>query len=242
MWITRGQYVIAPAAIEKRKSTYCCGRVAYPEQSNLNYFPTYPPQNSFKLFKKLIARRGRPRVIYSDNGGAFVAANKWLRNLRREEKLMWLLEDHEISWRFNLSRAPWWGGQFERLVAVIKEAFYKSVGGGTLTWTELAEVILDVETQINRRPLTYVEDDVELPLLTPQTFLYQRSTQLPEQATHQIKGSYFIPKKITTSDFVYPKKSLLFLAYPKKSLRSFFATQKNSCFFFRDPRKSRRLS
>ena len=44
-----GQYVIAPAAIEKRKSTYCCGRVAYPEQSNLNYFPTYPPQNSFKL-------------------------------------------------------------------------------------------------------------------------------------------------------------------------------------------------
>ena len=140
---------------------------------------------------------------------------------------MGLLEDHEISWRFNLSRAPWWGGQFERLVAVIKEAFYKSVGGGTLTWTELAEVILDVETQINRRPLTYVEDDVELPLLTPQTFLYQRSTQLPEQATHQIKGSYFIPKKITTSDFVYPKKSLLFLAYPEKSLRSFFATQKN---------------
>ena len=146
---------------------------------------------------------------------------------------MGLLEDHEISWRYNLSRAPWWGGQFERLVAVIKEAFYKTVGGGTLTWTELAEVILDVETQINRRPLTYVEDDVELPLLTPQTFLYQRSTQLPEQATHQIKGSYFIPKKITTSDFVYPKKSLLFLAYPKKSLRSFFATQENPGVFHR---------
>ena len=39
---------------------------------------------------------------------------------------------------------------------------------------------------MNRRPLTYVEDDVELPLLTPQQFLYQRSTQLPEQTTHQI--------------------------------------------------------
>ena len=32
------------------------------------------------------------------------------------------------------------------------------------------------------------------------------------------RGSYFIPKKIPTSGFVYPKKSLLFLAYPKKSL------------------------
>ena len=99
---------------------------------------------------------------------------------------MGLLEDHQISWRFNNSRAPWWGGQFERLVAVIKGAFYKTVGGGTLTWTELEEVILDVETHINRRPLAYVEDDVELPLLTPQTFLYQRNTQLTEQPTHQI--------------------------------------------------------
>ena len=30
------------------------------------------------------------------------------------------------------------------------------------------------------------------------------------------KGLYFIPKKITTLEFVYPKKSLLFLAYPQK--------------------------
>ena len=29
------------------------------------------------------------------------------------------------------------------------------------------------------------------------------------------RGSYFIPKKSPTSEFVYPKKSLLFLAYPK---------------------------
>ena len=35
------------------------------------------------------------------------------------------------------------------------------------------------------------------------------------------KGSYFIPKKIPTSEFVYPKKSQLFLAYPKQSLSVF---------------------
>ena len=50
------------------------------------------------------------------------------------------------------------------------------------------------------------------------------------------RGSYFIPKKITTSEFVYPNKSLLFLAYPKKSLSSFFTTQKNTGVFHR-PKK-----
>ena len=46
------------------------------------------------------------------------------------------------------------------------------------------------------------------------------------------KSSYFIPKKITTSEFVYPKKSLHFLAYPKKSLSFFFAIQKNPSVVF----------
>ena len=46
------------------------------------------------------------------------------------------------------------------------------------------------------------------------------------------RGSYFIPKKITTSEFVYPKKLLLFVTYPKKSLSSFFATPKIPPFFF----------
>ena len=55
---------------------------------------------------------------------------------------------------------------------------YKEVGGEVLTWDELSEVLLDVETQINRRPLIYVDDDVELPILTPSTFLFQRISDL----------------------------------------------------------------
>ena len=58
---------------------------------------------------------------------------------------------------------------------------HKTIGGARLNWQELSEVILDIEIQINRRPLCYMEDDVELPTLTPSTFLFQRSSQLPEQ-------------------------------------------------------------
>ena len=120
----------------------------------------------------LIAHCGRPRVIYSGNGGTFIKAVKWLCQLQGDEHLQGLLEDYNITWRFNLSKAPWCGGQFERSIGVIKSAMYKFIGGGIVTWTELSKVLFKVETQINRRPLSYLIDDVELPILTPSTFLF----------------------------------------------------------------------
>ena len=47
-----------------------------------------------------------------------------------------------ITWQFNLSRASWSGGQFERLVGLVKQALYKLIGGDNLTWSALEEVIL----------------------------------------------------------------------------------------------------
>ena len=153
---------------------------------HLELLPNMETETFIVCLKRLIARQGRPRTIYSDNGGTFIKAAKWLSQLRKDEQLQCLLEQHEIIWKFNLSRAPGWGGQFERLITVVKTAMYKVVGGGYLTWTELSEVLLDVETQINRRPLDYVEDDPQLPILTPATFIYQRTCQLPEIETWRI--------------------------------------------------------
>ena len=117
----------------------------------------------------------------------FVKAAKWLKQVRSDEQLQGYLESHDIQWKFNLSRAPWWGGQFERLIGIVKTAMYKVIGGATLSWSELNEVILDVETQVNRRPLGYVEDDVELPVLTPASFMFQRTNQLPEEQAWRIQ-------------------------------------------------------
>ena len=118
--------------------------------------------------------------MFSDNGRTFVGAAKFLREIRKDERLQAYLAEEEISWKFNLSRAPWWGGQFERMVGLFKRAFYKTIGGGMLSWAELGEVVLEVETQLNRCPLSYVEDDVQLPVLTPASFLFQRANCLPE--------------------------------------------------------------
>ena len=73
------------------------------------------------------------------------------------------------------------GWQFEHLIEVVKQAMYKTIGGATLSWAELSEVILDVEVQVNRRPLSYGEDDVQLPVLAPSSYLFQRSNLLPQK-------------------------------------------------------------
>jgi hypothetical protein len=125
-------------------------------------------QQSFKSF---IARRGRATLVYSDNGATFKAAVTWLRKVWKEEKF------HEALckpvWRFNLAKAPWWGGQYERLIGIFKSIFRKTVGGGLLSFSELEEIVLDVEVCMDTRPLTYLEDNPQLPVLTPNSFLFQ---------------------------------------------------------------------
>ena len=59
--------------------------------------------------KKFIARRGRPELVYSDNGSTFKAAAKWLQKVGKDEMFNDYLAKLELKWRFNLSRAPWWG-------------------------------------------------------------------------------------------------------------------------------------
>ena len=140
-----------------------------------------------RSLKRFIARRGRPVKIYSDNGKTFVGTEKWLKQVMRDEQVQDYLAHQNIKWQFNLSRAPWWGGQFERLIGLVKTSLYKTIGNGILTLNELCEVILDVEIALNDRPLSYVEEDIDLPVLTPNSLLFQRSNQLPELEPHHLK-------------------------------------------------------
>ena len=135
--------------------------------------------------KRLIARKGRPEKIYSDNARPFVAAAQWLKKVQQDEKFHHFLTNQNIKWQFNLSRAPWWGGQFERLVGLVKQALYKAIGNGCLGWTELQDVLLDVEVTLNNRPLGYLEDDIEVPVLTPNSIQFVGSTHLPELEPHR---------------------------------------------------------
>ena len=101
--------------------------------------------------KGLIARRGRPSTIYSDNGSTFIGAAPWSKQVQNDEKLNDFLARHQITWKFNLSRAPWWGGQFERMIGLVKTAMRKTISNAYLTFDELKEVFLDVEIALTSK-------------------------------------------------------------------------------------------
>ena len=81
-----------------------------------------------------------------------------------------------IKWRFNLARAPWWGGMFERMVRSTKRCLVKAIGLRKLTYEELSTVLAEVEMVINNRPLVYVgEEDVTQPLTPSHLFCGRRT-------------------------------------------------------------------
>ena len=70
----------------------------------LELLPDLTTGECIRSLKRLIARRGRPQNIYSDNGKTFVAAAKWLRKAMKDEHMHNWLAKQQITWQVNLSR------------------------------------------------------------------------------------------------------------------------------------------
>ena len=99
-------------------------------------------------------------MIVSDNASVFKTTAKWIKLIHKSEKLQDYLASEGITWRFNLSKSPWWGGMYERLIKDIKKTLYKTLGKTLLKPEQLEAVIMDIERHLNNRPLTYVESDM----------------------------------------------------------------------------------
>ncbi|KAI1712841.1 pao retrotransposon peptidase domain-containing protein [Ditylenchus destructor] len=136
-------------------------------------------------FRRFVARRGKPRWVLSDNATGFKAAAAciaaaWQETLSQTQKDPYFTE-HEIYWKFIPELAPWFGSTYERLVAIAKDAFRKTVGKNVLTFDELHTFVSEVEASMNHRPLTYVTTDADgiLPL-RPIDFIQPKALVLLE--------------------------------------------------------------
>jgi hypothetical protein len=86
-----------------------------------------------------------------------------------------------IEWKFNLERAPWWGGFFERMVGCVKQCLRKTLGRARLKRDELETVLVEVECTLNSRPLMYEYDEVGEEVLTPSHLIFgRRINSLPD--------------------------------------------------------------
>ena len=126
-------------------------------------------------FRKFTARRGMPGHIVTDNGQTFKAADRYFRAVAKALDRV----TQGPKWSFNLERAPWWGGMFERLVKSVKGVLRKTIGSARLTTDELSSVLAEVEQVINSRPLSYISSDDTNEVLTPFHLIFGR--RLPFQ-------------------------------------------------------------
>ena len=54
------------------------------------------------------------------------------------------------------------------------------MGNAHLTISELEKIALDIEINLNIRPLAYIDNDIELSIITPNSLIYGHSIRVPE--------------------------------------------------------------
>ena len=127
-------------------------------------------------FARMVARRGKPEVMISDNDMNFTSAERELRDLVStldQTQIKKQVAHDGIQWRFNPPGGSHHGGIFEALIKSAKKALRAILGESRTTDEELLTAVVEVEGILNSRPLTYCSSDSnDEHVLTPNHFLY----------------------------------------------------------------------
>ena len=123
-------------------------------------------------FIRFSSRRGLPKLMFSDNAANFVGSAKTLQNISNDDDFY---KRYRVKWNFIIQRAPWRGGVWERLVGMTKNSLKKVVGKSLITLEELNTIIVQIESRLNDRPLTYIcDDNRDQSPLTPSHLIFGR--------------------------------------------------------------------
>ena len=123
---------------------------------HLELVPSLKSEPFIRALKRFMSRRGISKLIVSDNGATFL-----------DSKVQSYTQNLNITWKYNVPTASWWGGWWEICVKLTKYCLRKTLGKAKITYEELNTVLIEVEGILNSRPLTFVSDELSEPPITP---------------------------------------------------------------------------
>lgn len=129
--------------------------------------------------KCFVARRGKPTLMYSDNGSNFLGAHReikefyeFLNDKQTQNNINQFLRDQITMWKFIPPNAPHFGGLWEAAVKSMKFHLYKIIDRAHLNYEDMLTVLYEIKAILNSRPITPLsEDPNDLNYLTPGHFL-----------------------------------------------------------------------
>ncbi|GBM26101.1 hypothetical protein AVEN_12857-1 [Araneus ventricosus] len=76
-------------------------------------------ESFLQSFRRYVARRGRPSIVYSDNGTNLVGVNNLIKRINWERVAKYSTVN-KIDWKFIPPSVPWWSDFGENLIGMVK--------------------------------------------------------------------------------------------------------------------------
>ena len=162
---------------------------------HLEVVPDLGSSACIRGLRRFFARRGVPDLIMSDNAKVF----------KSEETRNFLCE-RGVVWRFSTPLAPWTGGVWERMIRSVKRCMKKVLKKVRLNYEELETVVVEIETTVNNRPLTYIDTDGIEDVLTPNHLSYGRSLPIIASGNAEISNKPIVNGKNVRKRFLHRQK------------------------------------
>ena len=160
-------YVKDHSAPETCKVWLCPFTCCVMRAVHLDLVPDMTAESFLHCFRRFTSRTGFPLKLLSDNAKTFKVSKKKISSTLSDPVVQRYFKNLSIDWRFNVEKAPWWGGVFERMIQSTKRCIRKTIGRARLTYDELLTVLAECEMILNSRPLTYIESETSEEPLTP---------------------------------------------------------------------------
>ena len=152
IFIYRGRFRWPIVCQDPRASQDQEGMSTHMLHSLSKFVPDLTTDSFFHCFKRFVARRGLPCRMISDNGKTFKAASKVIHKISSHDIIQAYSSNVGMEWSFNLEKAPWWGGIFERMIKAMKRCLKKTIGRANITYDKLMTVVTEAEMILNCLP------------------------------------------------------------------------------------------